>query len=185
MWNTSAKTRGSVNRYAYAPVLCSCILEILSGVMYHDERKAFVLNLYNQVEGILLYYDLSKWGHQGPNYCMIHGNDSANCAPTQADSVARLPCWWRCKSPLLQSIWGCFHVPVDKACRKSGHFGVRTWTDWSYMHHERETYYVSGYWSSASIQIWNISLCWTSSRNSKWQIQICTRLHICTWYWRE
>ena len=53
--------------------------------MYSDEHEAFVLNLYNQVEGILLYYDLTKWGHWGPNYCMIPGND--NHAPTQADHL--------------------------------------------------------------------------------------------------
>ena len=83
-------TRGSVDRCPFAPVCCddcfhisSC--EILGGVMCHDECKAFVLNLYNQVEGILLYYDLSKWGHQGPNYHMICGND--NCAPTQAEHL--------------------------------------------------------------------------------------------------
>ena len=91
----SLATRGSVNRHPYAPICCDdCFhissYEILSGVMYCDESKAFVLNLYNQVEGILLYYDLPKWGHQGPNYCMICGND--NHASTQADHLARLPC---------------------------------------------------------------------------------------------
>ena len=83
-------TRGSVNRYPFAPICCEdCFhissYEILSGVMYHDKCEAFVLNLYNQVEGILLYYDLSKQGHQGLNYHMICGND--NCAPTQAEHL--------------------------------------------------------------------------------------------------
>ena len=71
--------------------------------MYSDKSKAFVLNLYNQVEGILLYYDLSKWGHQGPNYHMIYGND--NSAPTQVDHLWPDSCADRdAKVPLLQSI---------------------------------------------------------------------------------
>ena len=73
-------TRGSVNRYPFAPACCDDCFHIL----------AFVLNLYNHVEGILLYYDLSKWGHRGPNYHMIHGND--NHTHTQAKHLAGLPC---------------------------------------------------------------------------------------------
>ena len=57
----------------------------LTGVMYHDECKAFVLTLYDQVEGILLYYDFSRCGHRGPNYQMMHSNNDANHPVTQAD----------------------------------------------------------------------------------------------------
>ena len=88
--NNSLVTRGSVKRYKNVPVCCDDCFHIsncqtLTGVMYHDECEAFVLNLYDQVEGILLYYDFSRCGHCRPNYQMIHGNDDVNCPLTQAD----------------------------------------------------------------------------------------------------
>ena len=84
--------------------------------MYCDEHEAFVLNLYNQVEGILLYYDLSKHGHWGPNYHMICGNDSANHALTQADHL-----WLDChadrdaKAPFYRVAKGVFMFQLTRS----------------------------------------------------------------------